>query len=356
MPELSGSALALLLYDVCEEIDLEELDRIFGGKRLTVPPRHQAPEYVRYQRPPVIEQLDAIELESGQRVRAELKYYDYGVVSLAIEMPFKGSWGGIIQLANTWIASTEFEKVASVIIRQQLERAKAAIIKPNRDWLMEDYFAFHLVEADDAADTETLIKKHGMQIAQLVRGESLALSDKEKDEVLQSCLSYYPTDLAVVGWHAAFIFDTAEGADMAINLLEYANSQLLEFRHYDELLSRELEAVYKSLDRGTGLRLWRLVRQANRLQNVALEVTELTERADNAIKFLRDMFSARLYRLAAEKVGVLDYEDLVNRKLRMADELYRSITDQFQQARAFLLESMVVIILLIELFYLFRGK
>jgi hypothetical protein len=104
------------------------------------------------------------------------------------------------------------------------------------------------------------------------------------------------------------------------------------------------------------LRLWRLVRQANRLQTVALEVTELTERADNAIKFLRDMFSARLYRLAAEKVGVLDYEDLVNRKLRMADELYRSITDQFQQARTFLLESMVVLILLIELSFLFRGK
>jgi hypothetical protein len=190
----------------------------------------------------------------------------------------------------------------------------------------------------------------------MVRGESLVLAKEEKEEVLRSCLSYYPTDLTVIGWHAAFIFDTTEGADMAIHLLEYANSQLLEFRHYDELLTRELEVVYKSLDRGTGLRLWRLVRQANRLQTVALEVTELTERADNAIKFLRDMFSARLYRLAAEKVGVLDYEDLVNRKLRMADELYRSITDQFQQARTFLLESMVVLILLIELSFLFRGK
>jgi hypothetical protein len=356
MPELSGSALALLLYDVCEEIDLGELDRILGGKRLTVPPRRQAPEYVRYQRPPAIEQLDAIELDGGQKVGAELKYYDYGVVSITIEMPFKGSWDGIIQLATTWIASTEFEKVASAIIRQKLERAKTAIIKANPDWLMEDYFVFHLVEADDANDAETLLAKHGAQIAQMVRGESLVLAKEEKEEVLRSCLSYYPTDLTVIGWHAAFIFDTTEGADMAIHLLEYANSQLLEFRHYDELLTRELEVVYKSLDRGTGLRLWRLVRQANRLQTVALEVTELTERADNAIKFLRDMFSARLYRLAAEKVGVLDYEDLVNRKLRMADELYRSITDQFQQARTFLLESMVVLILLIELSFLFRGK
>lgn len=356
MPELSGSALALLLYDVCEEIDLEELDRILGGKRLTVPPRHQAPEYVRFQRAPAVQRLEAITLGGGQKVAAELKYYDYGVVSISIETRFEGGWDGIIQLANTWIASTEFEKTASAIVRQRLDRIKSAITKPNSDWLLEDYFVFHLTKADDAKDAEALVAKHGMQIAQMVRGESLPLSSKETAEVLQSCLSYYPTDLAVIGWHAAFIFDTAESADMAIHLLEYANSQLLEFRHYDNLLTRELEVVYKSFDRGTGLRLWRLVRQANRLQSVALEVTELTERADNAIKFLRDMFWARLYRLAAEKVGVLDYEELVNRKLKMADELYRSITDQFQQARAFLLESMVVLILLIELFYLFRGR
>jgi hypothetical protein len=356
MPELSGSALALLLYDVCEEIDLEELGHILGGKRLTVPPRHQAPEYVRFQRPPVIERLEAITLADGQQVAAELKYYDYGVISISIETPFEGGWDGIIQLANTWIASSEFEKAASQIVRQKLDRIKAAVIKPNSDSLMEDYFVFHLTKADDAIDAESLVAKHGIQIGQMVRGESSPLSSKETAEVLQSCLSYYPTDLAVIGWHAAFIFDTAESAHVAIDILEYANSQLLEFRHYDDLLTRELEVVYKSLDRGTGLRLWRLVRQANRLQSVALEVTELTERADNAIKFLRDMFWARLYRLAAEKVGVLDYEELVNRKLKMADELYRSITDQFQQARTFLLESMVVVILLIELYYVFRGK
>ena len=133
--------------------------------------------------------------------------------------------------------------------------------------------------------------------------------------------------------------------------------QLLEFRHYDDLLTRELQVAYRSLRRGTRiLTAWRLVRKANRLQLVSLEVTELAERADNAIKFLRDMFSARLYNMAAAKVGVLDYKHLVNRKLRMADELYGFMVDQFQHGRAFLLESMVVIILVIELIFLFRGK
>ena len=66
-------------------------------------------------------------------------------------------------------------------------------------------------------------------------------------------------------------------------------------------------------------------------------MSELTERADNAIKFLSDMFSARLYKLAASKVGVPDYKDLVKQKLQTAEDLYRFMVDQFNQSRAFVL-------------------
>jgi hypothetical protein len=68
------------------------------------------------------------------------------------------------------------------------------------------------------------------------------------------------------------------------------------------------------------------------------------------------MFSARLYRIAAAKVGVPDYKDLVNQKLETARGLYGFMVEQFQQSRAFVLELMVVVILLIELVFLFRGK
>jgi hypothetical protein len=53
----------------------------------------------------------------------------------------------------------------------------------------------------------------------------------------------------VIGWNAAFIYDTPAGAETAIQLLQYANAQLLEFRQYDDLLTTELEKVYDFLDR-----------------------------------------------------------------------------------------------------------
>lgn len=141
-----------------------------------------------------------------------------------------------------------------------------------------------------------------------------------------------------------------------MQLLEYANSQLLEFRHYDELLTGLLDSVYNSLGPKPGvLARGRLARSASSLHAVLLEVGELTERADNAIKFLRDMFAARLYRLAAAKVGVPDYKNLVAQKLKTAEDLYQFMLEQFNQSRGFFLEVLVVLILLIELYYAFRG-
>lgn len=356
---MRGSILALIQYDVCEEIRLDELRRILGARTAATSFKHQAPGYVRYQRPPVEERLEPLILDSGERLEGQIKYYDYGVVSLVFELPFSGDWDTLVQLSSRWTSDTNFESLASKIVRQQLDRATPALVKPYiSDWLQEDYFIFHVREIAGSPTAADLLATERDHIAQVVRGESATLSEGEKQEILQSRISYYPTDLAVIGWNAAFIYDTPAGAETAIQLLQYANSQLLEFRHYDELLTKELEGVYDFLETGgTGMwSRWRTARAASKLHTVLLDVSELTERADNAIKFLSDMFSARLYKLAASKVGVPDYKDLVQQKLQTAEELYRFMVDQFNQSRAFVLELMVVVILIIELVWLFRGK
>jgi hypothetical protein len=98
-----------------------------------------------------------------------------------------------------------------------------------------------------------------------------------------------------------------------------------------------------------------MTRHAEELNAVRLEVTDLTERTDNAIKFISDMFYARAYRMASTRVGVTDYRNLVERKLRIAADLYQSMVNEYHQARSFLLEAMVVAILVIELVHVFRG-
>ena len=357
--QLRGSVLILILFDVCEEIRLEELRRILGlqpgGREPSF--KHPAPEYVRFESPPVEEVMGKVTLTTGEELEGRLKYYDYGVLSVEFELAFEGSWEKLVDLSSRYVAGLEIERHAIRLAERKLERVAPALVKPYKQWLDEDYYIFHVKEIEGQPTSPELIKSFGDQIAQIVRGENAPLSEGERREILQSSMSYSPNDLVVVGWNAAFIYDTLAGAATTIQLLEYANSQLLEFRHYDEVLTRELKGVYSSLEKGTGfLARWRLARASARLHTLLLDVTELTERADNAIKFLSDMFSARLYRLAAGKVGVPDYKNLVQQKLSTAENLYKFMVEQFHQGRAFVLELLVVIILIIDLIFLFRGK
>jgi len=355
--EIQGSALVLVQFDVAEEIRLDELRHLLDARRAETALKHPAPTYVRFQRPPVVENLETQVLESGEKLEAQIKYYDYGVVSLVFELPFEGDWERLVHLASRWEWDTDFESRAWKIAKEKLKRAEKALVKPYENWLSEDYFIFQIHQAAGVNTADEMLNQHGDQIAQIVRGETAVLSETERTEILQGRASYYPNDVVVVGWNGAFVFDTPSGAETAIQLLEYANSQLLEFRHYDELLTRELTSVYDTLERGTGwFSRWRLAKAASRLHTVLLDVSELTERADNAIKFVGDMFSARFHRLSASKVGVPDYKNLVQKKLDTAEDLYRFMVDQFHQSRAFVLELMVVIILIIDLVFLFRGK
>jgi hypothetical protein len=322
---------------------------------------HPAPEYVRFEKPPVIEPIDPFVLEGGERFDGRIVYYEYGVVSVELELAFELDWQGLVSFSARWINASDIEKHAADAVRFHIDRVRPALVKAYDYRLSEDYYVVQvnpIIKPDGSPMTAVeVIDSHGDAIAQIVRGELATLSPSERAEILESRLSYYPADLLVVGWTAALVYDTPEGAAPTVQLLEYANTQLLEFRHYDHVLSRLLSEVYRSLEKGTGFwARWRLAREADRLNTIRLDVRELTERMDNSLKFLSDMFSARLYRLAAAKIGVPDYRILVDQKLQTAGELYGFMMDRFYQSRAFLLELMVVVILIIELFFLFRGK
>ena len=69
-PSLVGAMLVLVQFDVCEEIRLEQLRKILGARTVTQPsPKHPAQGYVRYERPPIVEPIDELVLESGERLR-----------------------------------------------------------------------------------------------------------------------------------------------------------------------------------------------------------------------------------------------------------------------------------------------
>ncbi|HKT46971.1 MAG TPA: hypothetical protein VJP87_05550 [Candidatus Acidoferrales bacterium] len=360
-PILHGQFLILYLYEVAEAIRLDALKPLLksGAAESSAGLGKQIPHYLRFERPPVVESIESIVLESGERLEGSTKFYDYGVVSVTLESPFVCDWNSLVLHSSRWIGAPELEHRVEELLRRTLQRAAGALTRPYTDLLREDYYIIQLREIKGADGSTVsageLLEAHAREIAELVRGESEPLSDAETQEVVQSSISYSRNDLLVVGWSGALIYGGTDGPGTTAQLLEYANTQLLEFRYYDGLLTNLLEGVYRSLEHKRGLLArWRLSREAARLNTIRLDVMELTEKVDNAIKFLSDMFYARLYGVAAAKVGVADYRRLVDQKLRTAGELYRFMVDEFNQTRSFVLELAIVIILIIDLIALFR--
>ena len=181
-------------FDVCEEIRLDKLRDIFGARTVQAPSfKHPAPGYVRYKRPPVVEPVEPLVLDSGERLDGQIKYYDYGVVSVVFELPFSGDWDTLVRLASRWVWDTDFTSFASLIVTKKLELAAPAMVKPYREWLHEDYFIFHVREVAGSPSASELLATEGQRISQIVRGETMQLSEGERQEILQSRISYYPT-------------------------------------------------------------------------------------------------------------------------------------------------------------------
>ena len=87
-------------------------------------------------------------LSGGERLEGEIKYYDYGVVSVIYQLSFSGDWESLVRLASRWVWDVDFAARVEPVVRQRLERAAPAMVKPYARWLSEDYFIFHLRDDD----------------------------------------------------------------------------------------------------------------------------------------------------------------------------------------------------------------
>jgi hypothetical protein len=350
-------------FDVAEAIKLDGLSAILGSEAAPRTPAfaHRTPEYAQAQTAPIVEAIAPLTLPTGEKLDARIKYYWFGVAAVELSAEFECDFDGLCTQSYRWMNAPEVERAAEELLRSRLESFRSALVRPSPKWLDEDYLIIDIESAQHAgggsATASELLQSHPDLITQLVRGEIVPLSGAERDEIVRSALSYYPSDLVVVGWAAALVYDKPDATPAMIDLLEYANTQLLEFRYYDELLTNLLSNVYSSLEGHESLlSRWRLPRRAGRLNRIRLDIMDLTERTEYAVKFISDTYYARVYRVSSAKIGVDDYKTLVGEKLKTAGELYEFMVAQFNELRMFTLEVVVAVLVLLDVILLLRGK
>lgn len=356
----AGSIAVFDLFDVAQSIDLGVIPSLTGGP--TVParlaPKQSTPSYIQYDRPPVSFDGDAVGVGEVEGFAVRFRLYDYGVLSIALTRPYAGEWSALIGAAQGLIDNADLERHADRLCRTMLERLRPALVAAHPPDLSEDYIVFAVTDLDPPLHADDLLATEGDNIAALLRGERQPLSRQEKDNILRHRISYLADDLVVPTWNTAFVYDTPSGLQAALEIIEFANSQLLEFRYYDERLDQQLAAIYAGLQRPRRWDRWigtRYTRAAREVHALFIDVNELTDRAENALKFIGDIYAARLFWLIGHRLGLETWKAHVESKLETLDDIYRFAVEQSSMSRGELMELTIVLILVLELFLFFIG-
>ena len=356
----SGQISAFFLFDVADSLDLTGLAGLLNVQTepARLAPKPALPGYVQYQVTPIQIEGDAMGAGDVAGFRVRFKLFDYGVISVLLTRPFAGSWDDLIGLAHSLTSDVALESGAERLCRSVVDRIRPALERPRDRFLSEDYWVFSVTELEHPLTADALLAESGHEIAQLLRAEREPLSAQERDEVLRHRLSYLENDLVVPTWNTALVYDTHAGIRAALEIFEYANSQLLQFRYYDELLDKRLAEVYHELEtRKTYWRWWpqRYTRAARQVHGFLIDVNQLTDRTENALKLVGDVFAARLLAMTHSRLGFPAWRDSVQEKLKTLDEIYHFAVDQTGMSRGHLLELAIIAILVFELVLFFLG-
>jgi hypothetical protein len=218
-----------------------------------------------------------------------------------------------------------------------------------RDEMSEEYFVFHLSNGA-SIQAKQLRADHSAWLAGLVRLEAESLSSEEVSEACRVHLSYSPEDLFVADWAAAFLLD--QECEETLQTIEFANLQLLEYRHIDKRLEDSLASAYRQIQRAAQNKLpfWRgSHRPLNVLGELKVEANGLFERTGNVLKLVGDQYLARIYRLLGARFHLREWERSIQRKLEIAEGVYQVLSDQAVTWRTEFLELIVILLIALEI-------
>jgi hypothetical protein len=355
-----GAALVWFAYDLGHQIDLDRAQqRVAAGvEREQIRHEHRAPPYFQFEPAPLRIADDAPPIALGALAtdgHVEATLYDFGAVSIAYRIPMgPRSLEQLADLAGTLDDNPQLLADSRDRVERLLRQLGDAIENPRIADLVEDYTVFHARRWSPPVEPARIVDEHRAIIARILRCEREPMSPGELDDALQVRLAYGVNDDVVIDWNGAFVFD-ALGED-TLAVLEFANVELLEMRFLDDRLDAALEqshAVVRARRRSPFGRPRDVAESMRRIARLQIESAILFESVNNAIKLLGDQFLARLYRLAARRLHLDEWDANILRKLETIENIYEKLSDESSTRRMELLEWIVIILITLEIVFSF---
>jgi len=346
-----GALRLFFIYDVADTVDLARLGTLAGEglARAPLALRPQvSPGHIEFTAPPLVAAAPRIRL-GDDTLDVRVKIFDYGVVSVRFSVDFAGSMHAFTDLGRELRRSAAVAAAARRTLDACLSEIAHALDDPH-EALLEDYAIFEVETFSEGVQRAALLGEGAPLLAALLSSEETPLAEQERNELLRLNYSYFDDDLTVVLWDTAFVYDRREGADATEDILEFANTQLAEARTYDARLDAELDLIYQ-LEPGKVPRPFgvRSDARAAQLRYLLVDIHELNDRSANALKIIGDAYYARLYRGAAQRLGLAEWQRRIDSKVQTVGEFYRFFTDRAQDSRANFNELVIIVLIVVEI-------
>lgn len=357
----AGAIVAYRLFQAAYEIDLGTAERVLAARSHTAVSRGRfdmtPPTAMTFGVAPLELALEPVTLPldlGPAHATVVMRAFDFGIISIAVRLEVaQVPWPAFVdrlEAVQLAIGSGAGAGFWNDLLRQIRQLLGEAMIRPTSGTLEEDYL-FAVVNAFDTPLSAAELQER-IDLAPLLSGEKRALSDTARQDLVRQRFSYYTDDLVVLTWDRAFIYEPRGDSDV-IDVLEVANAQLLEMRSYDALLDAELPRMYDAVEAARRtISIWaprRYAKIARRLYTMVAEVTELTDKVENALQVTGDVYLARIYTAALDVFRVRTTSASVDRKLATIRETYTALNDEASGRRGEWLEVAILVLILMEL-------
>lgn len=355
-----GSVRIYRILDVADGIDLARAEALASAPKSRV--RLASPRSaIEIPHPPLrlgLGPRDVRVAGEPRRVDVQVSLFDYGVASFLFDLPVVPgvTIEELVPLAEALLErpTPELDEIARTLAGELTAALAPAMLRPHRWEGIETYTVFFVRSFDRRVTGNELLER--VPIDRLLLGETdpVPLSGGERADVLKHRFAYLETDLAVVDWNSAFVHEPSGSTDVP-DLLELATAQLLELRFYDAFLDQELAAIRGEVERAgnAGLFTRRYNRLMRRTAALLVDMSEMLERVENAVKIVGDFYLARLYQAALRRFRLPAWQESVLRKHRMLSEVNRILSDGADTRRAELLEITIIALIAWEILWAF---
>lgn len=377
-PIVRGTARVLCAFDVGAAIDLAEARRRAGAA--VAPTEEAVVGRARHVpglecEPPPLRLIEKSSLVSGLpwpiEKEVETTLFDFGAVCVCHRLRLDGTVAALRRAMPAIVDSASLRADAERRVAGLIERLGPAIDRPALAPEREEYVVLGVDPAclgeDDARGEDSGTGVAGVSIQSLDRGELAGLlraeigplSEEEIADSLAERSSRRVSDLVVVDWPAALLVDADPRATLEI--LEFLNVQLLEFRVLDRRLDEGLDGAYAALrtrgfaGRGLGWRWSSANRDWRRIARMQVDAALLYESVQNGLKVVGDPRLARLVASVSRRFGLIRWEEGIRRKLEVLGSIEQTIAEGQSQRRAEILEWIIIALIAFEVVFGFTG-